>query len=95
MPAKAKVTKEMIVDTAFAIAREAGAENINARTVSERLSANCFSDERSGELRFAECRKRHWQNTRLRFVGSTDLPKIAERNKRQSIQWQRSAHFFI
>ena len=37
MPAKAKVTKEMIVDTAFAIAREAGAENVNARTVSERL----------------------------------------------------------
>ena len=33
MPAKAKVTKEMIVDAAFAIAREAGVENINARTV--------------------------------------------------------------
>ena len=39
MPAKAKVTKEMIVDVAFAIARETGAENINARTVSEKL--NC------------------------------------------------------
>ena len=39
MPAKVKVTKEMIVDAAFALAREAGAENINARTVSERL--NC------------------------------------------------------
>ena len=37
MPAKAKVTKEMIVDAAFAIARESGADNINARTVSERL----------------------------------------------------------
>ena len=37
MPAKAKVTKEMIVDAAFAIAREKGAENVNARTVSERL----------------------------------------------------------
>ena len=37
MPAKAKVTKEMIIDAAFAIAREAGAERINARTVSERL----------------------------------------------------------
>ena len=33
MPAKAKITKEMIIDTAFAIAREAGVENINARTV--------------------------------------------------------------
>ena len=39
MPAKVKVTKEMIVDAAFAVARETGAENINARTVSERL--NC------------------------------------------------------
>lgn len=37
MPAKAKVTKEMIVDAAFAVARETGAENISARTVSERL----------------------------------------------------------
>ena len=39
MPAKAKVTRDMIVDAAFAVARETGAENINARTVSERL--NC------------------------------------------------------
>ena len=37
MPAKAKVTREMIVEAAFAVARETGAENINARTVSERL----------------------------------------------------------
>ena len=35
MPAKVKVTKEMILDAAFAVARETGAENINARTVSE------------------------------------------------------------
>ena len=39
MPAKVKVTKEMIVDAAFEIARATGAENINARTVSEKL--NC------------------------------------------------------
>ena len=39
MPAKVKVTNEMIVDAAFAVARETGAENVNARTVSERL--NC------------------------------------------------------
>lgn len=39
MPAKAKVTREMIVDAAFEIARKTGAENINARTVSEKL--NC------------------------------------------------------
>ena len=40
MPAKPKVTKEMIVDAAFAVAREAGAETINARTVSERLKCS-------------------------------------------------------
>ena len=39
MPAKAKVTKEMIIDAAFEVARKTGAENINARTVSQKL--NC------------------------------------------------------
>ena len=39
MPAKAKVTREMIIDAAFEIARKTGAENINARTVSQKL--NC------------------------------------------------------
>lgn len=37
MPAIAKVTKEMIIDAAFEIAKEMGAENINARTVSQKL----------------------------------------------------------
>ena len=40
MPAKPKVTKEMIVDAAFEIARKEGMENINARTVSEKLSCS-------------------------------------------------------
>lgn len=39
MPARAKVTKDMIIDAAFEVAREEGAENINARTVSKKL--NC------------------------------------------------------
>lgn len=37
MPAKAKVTKEMIIHAAFEVAREIGYENINARTVSKKL----------------------------------------------------------
>lgn len=37
MPPKAKVTKDMIVDAAFEIARESGAEAISARTVAQRL----------------------------------------------------------
>lgn len=40
MPAKIRITREMIVDAAFAVARETGAENINARTVSERLGCS-------------------------------------------------------
>lgn len=39
MPAKVKATKEMIIAAAFEVAREKGAENVNARTVSEKL--NC------------------------------------------------------
>ena len=39
MPPKPKITKEMVVDAAFALARETGAENINARTVAKKL--NC------------------------------------------------------
>lgn len=39
MPPRAKITKEMVIDAAFEVARETGAENINARTVATKL--NC------------------------------------------------------
>lgn len=39
MPPSAKITKDMIVDAAFEVAREKGAEHINARTVAQKL--NC------------------------------------------------------
>lgn len=39
MPPKAKITKEMVIDAAFEVAREAGGEIINARTVAKKL--NC------------------------------------------------------
>ena len=39
MPPRAKITKDMVVDAAFAVARKTGLENINARTVSNEL--NC------------------------------------------------------
>ena len=38
VPPKAKITKDMVVDAAFEVARKAGAENINARTVSNELN---------------------------------------------------------
>ncbi len=37
MPPKVRVTREMILDAAFAVAREAGAAAVNARTVAARL----------------------------------------------------------
>lgn len=40
MPPKARITREMIVNAAFEIVRESGAENINARTVSEKLECS-------------------------------------------------------
>ncbi len=40
MPPKAKITKEMVVDAAFDIARIKGAEQINARTVSQKLGCS-------------------------------------------------------
>lgn len=40
MPPIAKITKEMIVDAGFDIARQYGIENVNARTVSEKLGCS-------------------------------------------------------
>lgn len=40
MPPKSKITKEMIIDAAFEIARSEGAEHINARSVAERLGCS-------------------------------------------------------
>jgi len=40
VPAKAKVTKEMIVEAAFEVTRAEGAENVNARTVSQKLGCS-------------------------------------------------------
>lgn len=40
MPPKARITGEIILDAAYAIAREQGAEQINARTISQRLGCS-------------------------------------------------------
>lgn len=39
MPPKPKITRDMVITAAFEVARDTGAENINARTVSKKL--NC------------------------------------------------------
>ena len=57
MPAKAKVTREMVVEAAFAVVRETGAESMNARTVAERLHCSTqpvmYQFATIGELRRA------------------------------------------
>lgn len=40
MPPKAKITKEMIIEEAFQIAREQGADKITARSISQQLSCS-------------------------------------------------------
>ncbi len=40
MPPKAKITKDMVINAAFEVARETGAENINARTVAQKLKCS-------------------------------------------------------
>lgn len=37
---KAKITKEMVIDAAFEVTRTEGAENVNARTVSQKLGCS-------------------------------------------------------
>ena len=61
MPAKVKVSKEMIIDAAFEVAKEAGAENMNARTVSEKLGCSTqpilYQFERIEDVRIAAHKK--------------------------------------
>ncbi|MBQ8555802.1 MAG: TetR/AcrR family transcriptional regulator [Clostridia bacterium] len=40
MPPKPRITRDMILEAAYAIALEEGAENINARTISQRLGCS-------------------------------------------------------
>lgn len=40
MPPKPKITREMVVEAAFEIARESGRENINARTAAKKLDCS-------------------------------------------------------
>lgn len=37
---KAKISREMVIDAAFAVTRAMGIENVNARTVSEKLKCS-------------------------------------------------------
>ena len=67
MPPRAKITREMVIDAAFAIAREAGAESINARTVAQRLGCSTqpvmYHFAKIEELKRAVYEKLDWFHT--------------------------------
>lgn len=67
MPPKAKITKEMIIDAAFEIARTEGAEKINARTVSQKLNCSTqpvmYHFATIEELKKAAYTKSDWYHT--------------------------------
>lgn len=67
MPPRAKITKDMVIDAAFEVAREAGAENINARTVSKKLNCSTqpvmYHFDTIEELKKAAYKKTDWYHT--------------------------------
>lgn len=67
MPPRAKITKDMVIDAAFEVAREAGAENINARTVSKKLNCSTqpvmYHFATIEELKKAAYEKTDWYHT--------------------------------
>ena len=64
MPPKAKVDRQMIVDAAFAIAREAGGDKISARAVAQRLNCSTqpvmYHFKTIEELKKAAYREADW-----------------------------------
>ena len=83
MPAKAKVTKEMIIDAAFEIARKTGVENINARTVAQSLHCSTqpvmYHFATIEELKRAAYVKADWFHTEyLMNIPDTQEDKMLE-----------------
>lgn len=67
MPPKAKITKDMIIDAALEIARADGAEQISARTVSQKLGCSTqpvmYHFAKIEELKRAVYEKADWYHT--------------------------------
>ena len=77
MPPKSKITRDMVIDAAFEVAREAGGENINARTVAKKLNCSTqpvmYHFATIEELKKAVYAKLDWYHTEY-------LMKIEEPN---------------
>ncbi len=67
MPPKARITRDMIADAAFDIARTEGAEQINARTVAQKLGCSTqpvmYHFEKIEDLKRAAYAKADWYHT--------------------------------
>lgn len=67
MPPRAKITKEMVIDAAFEVTRVAGVENVNARTVSEKLGCSTqpvmYHFARIEDMKKAVYEKANWFHT--------------------------------
>lgn len=86
MPPKVKVTKDMIIDAAFNVAREAGAENINARTVAKNLKCSTqpvmYQFETIEELKKAVYAKADRFHTEYRLLEKYGLCKSSVSTRR-------------
>lgn len=80
MPPKAKITKEMVIDAAFQVAREAGAENINARTVAEKLGCSTqpvmYHFATIEELKRVTYTKTDWYHTEYLMNADQEEPML-------------------
>ncbi len=81
MPPKAKITKEMVIDAAFQVAREAGGENINARTVAEKLGCSTqpvmYHFATIEELKRATYTKTDWYHTEYLMNADQEEPMLS------------------
>lgn len=81
MPPKAKITKEMVIDAAFQVAREAGAENINARTVAEKLGCSTqpvmYHFATIEELKRVTYTKTDWYHTEYLMNADQEEPMLS------------------
>lgn len=82
MPPKSRITREMILDAAFSIARQEGIEAVNARTIAQRLGCSTqpvlyqfahVEDVRREVYRMAD----EYQTARLMQLPEDENPMIA------------------
>ena len=82
MPPKTRITKEMILDAAFSLTREAGIEAVSARTVAQRLGCSTqpimYSFETIEALRNAVYQKaEEYQTNFILAPNDSEMPMLS------------------